>query len=191
MLHEIAVFFCGLTYIAGCQEMSADFKTISLGLQAAKNTERLHEFWEPEPGIDGFARMPFFEGNIQVGMQFIPFRRRLEDKPDFDSTTMYGQYDRELRLPYGFVWSLGGRLSMMKMRFFGSAADITGDMKNEREYGIGAVSRLSYPLHGRWCIHIEMCFTRIYTTRPIDVRVAGAGLSRTFDSPQWLQEFLW
>lgn len=191
----ILIWFAGMfpcfDHSAYCQDVDQDFDTVSFGIQNSYSIDWLHENWDTESGIHGFIRLPLFTGNIQAGMQYIPFERKQIEKPDFKSMTFYGQYDREFDLPFELSWSLGGRLSIFIMRFSGGAADVSGGMKEEQEFGLGAVSGLRYPLPGGWQTHIEISFTRIYTARPIDMTVAGVGVSRTIDTPGWLREFLW
>lgn len=60
----------------------------------------------------------------------------------------------------------------------------------EREITIGLSSTISLEIVSTWNINFLTSYQRIYTKERIDLLNLSVGLSKTFDSPDWLKDFL-
>ena len=68
--------------------------------------------------------------------------------------------------------------------------DINPGLKSESELGIEFMVRLSFQILKNANLNIEGSYLRIFTNIKIDLLFVSAGIDYSFNSPDWLRDFL-
>jgi hypothetical protein len=165
------------------------FSTADIGLQVITSTNRndFHQFWTSGLGADGYILTPFYQGDFQLGVRFMSFESQQSGLTDYLSTFIY--------FGWGMAWDLSQRFrgfagfSVGSDQMFFELEDRPGS-KHESEAGIAVTARLSASLAGRWEVTAGGSYSEIFTRNRIRLVFVSMGISRTFDLPDWLREFL-
>ncbi|HEY7750721.1 MAG TPA: hypothetical protein VH917_00395 [Ignavibacteriaceae bacterium] len=174
------------------QEKKA-FETFSFGGSYVSNVneETLHNYWSSGSGFEGYFATPFFIGNFQVGLTYLPFEGKTESYPDFNSYLIYVQWGYRFYLPHNFSLSVDALTGIDQLDFDESAEAIISEGEiAEREIAIGLSSTISFEIVPTWNLNFLTSYQRIYTKERIDLINLSIGLSKSFDSPEWLKDFL-
>ena len=175
-----------------CQADTVDkaaFATADVGLQTVVSTNRgdFHRYWTSSPGLEGYVSTPFYRGDIQLGGRMVSFESRTGDVTDYLSVFVYAGWGLSWALPYNVKGFTGFNIGSDQMLF--EFEDRPGS-KHESEFGMTLNVSLSAPLRGRWSVTAGGNYSEIFTYNRIRLVFVSVGLSRSFDLPVWLKEFL-
>ncbi len=185
--------FIGLLVLSSpTSGQSAPFDSLTIGINAITNPNRnvFHDFWTPETGAEGYAEMPFYLGDIRIGLQYLPYESVSGIEPDFNSLFGYLQWDARTRSFKNLSANGGVRIGLFQMRFAENNFDLSEGLIVEREFAIGASLGLNYNLYKQWRLNIAGSYVSILTDKKIELLFLSFGISRTFPAPQWLKNFL-
>ena len=173
---------------AGTSEKPA-FETADIGVQIITNTNQgdFHRYWSTGPGLEAYCLSPFYLGDIQLGVRAISFESRPAGLTDYLSFFVYAGWGKSWALPHNMKGFTGFSIGSDQMYF--EVEDRPGS-KHESEIGMALCARLSAPLPGRWSITAGGSYTEIFTHKRIRLVFVSVGISRSFDVPGWLREFL-
>lgn len=174
-----------------CAESSepSAFDTADIGLQVITNTNRndFHRYWNSGPGLEGYILTPFYLGHFQLGVRVVSFESRPADLTDYQSLFMYAGWGLSWALPYNLKSFTGFSIGSDQMWF---ETENRPGSKHESEFGLALSARLGASLPGRWAVTAGGSYTEIFTHNRIRLVFVSVGVSRTFDLPGWLREFL-
>ncbi len=190
---QLLAAFIGLLALSSpTPGQSAPFDSLTIGINAISNPNRnvFHDFWTPATGAEGYAAMPFYLGDIRLGLQYLPYKSVSGIEPDFNSLFGYLQWDSRTR-SFSNVYARGGvRIGLFQMRFAENNFDLSEGLIVEREFAVGASLGLNYNLYKHWRLSIGSSYVSILTEKKIELLFLSFGISRTFPAPQWLKNFL-
>ena len=171
-------------------EETEPFSTIAIRINGTVNSNRntFHEFWEPEFGAELLLDMPFYQGDIQVGIHLYPYSGRSSNQPDFLSVYIFVGWGFGLRLSPEIRWYNGLQIGSYQMHFDDS--DIHESQALESELGVGLNTRFDFSLTNSWSVQTGAVYLHVYTKKPLVFIMITAGLSYTFEAPDWLREFM-
>lgn len=174
------------------QSESQAFDSLNLGLEYISNINRnvFHEYWNPKPGFSFQGETSFYYGDLQAGIQIMPFKSSKEYIPDFLSLFYYLQWGKGIKLPYSFLWSNNLRLGSYVMFMDDSVYLKDWENFTESELTLGLNSKISYQMSKDWLITFSGTYQVIYTHKRIRLIIISCGLNRKFGTPKWLKEFL-
>jgi len=171
-------------------ENQKPFSTIAIRISGAHNSNRntFHEFWEPELGAELLLETPFYLGDIQAGIHLYSYSGRDSYQPDFKSVYIFIGWGLGFRLFQGIQWYNGLQLGSYQMYFDDS--DIDESQVLESELGVGLNTRFDFNLTNSWSLRLGAAYLHVYTKKPLELIMITAGVSYTFDTPEWLKEIL-
>ena len=185
----ILVFFPN--YISA-QNKSKSFESFSIGINILSNVNstQFHEYWDPKYGAEGFINTPFYFGNIQLGVSYMPFKSRSSNQPDFKSYLFYLQWGYTFNLISNFELSINGLIGIYQMNFDENSTAVASGQLTEREFSAGLSTSLSYTFFNSWRINLNANYIRIFTHTRINLIFIAAGITKSYSSPDWLKDFL-
>lgn len=179
-----------MTMPVTAEARDSSFQTFTIGsnLVVNRNHRTFHKYWQSQAGIEMYVTSPFYYGNIQIGFQYIPFIGKVYPQSSFNSLYIYINWQKNWDLYHSFHFSMGGRIGFYQMHF--KHPDINITLAHEQEFAAGLCTGLGYSLPANWQINITGTFLKIYTYKRIRHSIFSLGISRRFDTPQWLQNFI-
>ncbi len=165
------------------------FDSLQIGLQYVSNTNRgtFHDFWKQTIGFEGFVEMPFYLGDVQVGVQVLSYTGNQLGVPGFQNLFIYAGWGKRWALPTRLSCFAGLSIGNNIMIFEREAAK---SYRLETEYGVNLNARLGYRIYEKWSIDISGSYLVVFTHKQIRLAFLSAGISRSFGMPKWLKEFL-
>ncbi len=172
------------------QKNSKPFKTISISVNYLQNSNRnmFHRYWKPANGFDLLAGSEFYFGQIELGAQISFIRAQNSQQPDYKSIYMYLGWGLEQKLISKLFLYSGFQLGHYYMNF--DENNININLKSESEFGFGLKSGLKYFFGNNLFVTVSGRYQIIYTRHRIELSFVSIGLGRSFDTPNWLEEFL-
>ena len=168
------------------------FETVEVGLGGVRTfaDAPFTDFWDPGPGAEVWAELPFYVGRIRFG-EAVAWHRAWsevgEAVPDFVSFYTYAGWGVGVTLPGGLRVTPGLRVGLLNMRF---DTDGPAAVRSEAELTAGLDVRASVPVAAGWQLTASGTAVRVFTAERIDLRLVQVGISRTFRTPDWLREVL-
>ena len=168
----------------------AAFQTITLGLSVTGNVNRnaFHEQWVPGTGFGATAETPFHAGHVELGVEQLRFDSRSAEAPRFRGRYYFTGWRLDLAPHARVRLGPGIRLGNFTMRF--DDASLPEGRRDESEIAIELVTRAAWWVDRRWRASLSGQYRHIWTEPSIRHFNVSAGISRTFDSPRWLRDFL-
>ena len=174
------------------QESIESFSTISFGINAVKDFHEgsFQKDWEPQLGIEGYFNTPFYLGTFYTGITYSAFGSKVNGAPDFRMFFFFIQWEYKVQLTRGINFALGGRTGLSEMRF--EENDIVSDknLLNETEFTAGIVARIGVEIASDWQFNLSANYIDIFTYPRMYSLYLGAGISKSFVTPDWLKDFL-
>jgi hypothetical protein len=187
MLVRTLLFACLLPIAAAAQPVRP-FETLEVGLSGAATVGEAPytDLWDPGLGIEGRVETPFYLGRFTVGATVAPHAARA-GLPDYLALYFFGVWSADIALPAGIRLSPGLQAGLFRMQF---DTDDVASVRNEAELAAGPELWLSAPLTGPWRLRAGAGAARIFTNQRIDLQFVRVGVSRTFRTPDWLEDIL-
>lgn len=164
------------------------FTKINLDIVGNKSTDELSRLWDAQKGFEGSVEMPFYYGNIQVGVRYIPYKENEYFYHDFSTFYYFAGWGKELNLPFHFRWYNGFKVGAYAMAFHDDSLTIY--QKDETELAAGLNSRVSVEILKNIFLNAAADYTAVFTHKRIELFLISAGVSYSFKTPIWLKEFL-
>ena len=169
---------------------SVPFGTISLSLAGAVIAERSANLdpWDASPGPEVRALFPFYAGSVELGASQSSFDSRSDAVPGFRARFVFIGWGVDARPLSRLTWRTGARLGVYDLQF--DDESLPDYARSENEVATELVSELGFDLGRRWSV-LGGAGGRVVLTRPrMRQLTLTIGLRRTFDSPEWLRDFL-
>ena len=168
------------------------FNTITIGFNYSENVNEtdFHNYWYIEPAFEGYIAVPFYLGNIQTGIRYNYFPIKEANLPYFYGLLFYMQWENEFKLASFLSYSIGARAGLYSMNFDENEIIADKHLLEESELAIGIVTKLSLKIYAGWALNLTADYNSIFTSKRINLAFVGAGISKTFSSPNWLRDFL-
>lgn len=162
--------------------------TVSAGVGRTANESALRTAWRPGTAVEGRLETPFYAGAVDVLVRYMAYESTRAGITDFDGTDVHLGWHLTAVLPLGVRMGAGVRLGAYRMTF----ADVpaSSNQHSEHEIATALTTRLERELGSGWRLSVMASSERVLLARPVRRVFVGAGLSRTFGTPGWLQEVL-
>jgi len=182
----VCVFY---NYPAVSKENSDAFTNIKLGLNFIKNTNNnvFHEYWAPDQGVEFYGQMPFYFGQIEGGIHFVPYENRAA-VPEFLSFYYYLGWGETLKFLGPVTWYNGLRIGNYNMNFDDS--NINETQRSESELCVGLQSKIRYSIFSNFEVELSAIYLKVFTYKRVELAFISAGLTYGFSTPQWIREIL-
>lgn len=168
------------------------FSTLSIGGGVVPGEWRnsLQPLWESGRGWEGFIRTPFYLGEIQLGLQRVPFRGQSDNLPDYRNWYYYLQWGAGRQLLPGVRGFAGVIVGNSLMRFDAHPLYPGEESVSESELTAGIGARLSFHPGKNWALEIAADYRTIFTRTRIRQGFVGMMINHTFQTPAWLRNML-
>jgi len=183
-----SIFLALVLPVAAVAQPVRPFETLEVGLSGAATFGEAPytDLWDPGLGIEGRVETPFYVGRFTVGATVAPHAARA-DVPDYLALYFFGVWSADIALPGGIRLEPGLQAGLFRMQF---DTDDVASVRNEAELAAGPELWLSAPLAGPWRVRAGAGAVRIFTNQRIDLQFVRVGVSRTFRTPDWLEDVL-
>ncbi len=187
----VLILLLFFTSILKAQNNTSAFETFTLGINYQSNINRndFHNYWLSDGGIEGYFLTPFYFGEVQLGISYMPFSAKSVEQPDFTSLLLYLQWGYEFNLPVNFAISFNSSVGLFQMNFDDFENELSPGLLSERELATGLNTTLSYSFYNEWNLSFQLNYLRVFTHKKINLINLGFGLTKKFSSPQWLKDF--
>lgn len=184
-------FFLLFPILLTAQENSPAFETFSIGINYQSNINRndFHKYWLSDSGVEGYFSTPFYLGITQLGITYIPFSAKSDERPDYTTLLIYLQWGYKIELPLNFSVTPSLFTGIYQMNFDDFDSDIDPGLLSERELAAGINVQLSYSFFKGWNLNLQLSYLNVFTNKKIKLVNLGFGISKTFSSPKWLKDF--
>ncbi len=198
------LLFFSLIFFASASRVSAQteaFETISVGAFMSYPVAggNLLDRWDPNPALHIGLRTPFYAGDLETGLRYTQFVNAPEypGYSDFKTTFIY--------LGWGYDFAVSERFRLSPLLRFGTSFFLYDEAKgypspgagwtydfdtNESEFTYELLLRGEYRLSESFSAHAELTYNRTLTYHPIQLNYVTAGITYTFNTPQWLTKVL-
>ncbi|MBI9070510.1 MAG: hypothetical protein JEY94_02870 [Melioribacteraceae bacterium] len=163
---------------------SLNFK---ISLQQNKNEVLLHQFWEPQSGLNFSVETPFYLGNIEAGISKIDFEGKLYIYPDFSSYFLFAGWSLNKQFFEFVSLKYGIRSGVFVMNFNDQAA--SEYESTESELSVSLIGELEFPVYKNISGNLNTELLTIFTDKRIKLFIVGVGLSYKLETPKWLRKF--
>lgn len=156
--------------------------------------------WQSSTALHLGTRLNYHAGNFEAGMRYANYTSQNPDFPkaDFSAFFIYIGWEYPFALADGLSLAPGLRFGNTFLSFDNPKTypPVSGWNKypfdpNESEFAYELFLRLEYTVaQSPWSIHSSFAYNRTLTYHPLPVGLISLGISRSFDTPSWLKDFL-
>ena len=166
------------------------FNSISIRINAVSNrsTDDLNRYWTGDKGFEGAVQTPFYFGDIQVGIRYIPYKEKEPYYHDFSTFFYFLGWGEELKLPLNCSFYTGIKFGGFGMAFHDDSLTIY--QKDETEFAAGINSYFAFMVFKNFQLVFGADYTKVYTHKKIELFLLSGGLSYAFQTPRWLKDIL-
>lgn len=182
----IAVLF----QLCFAQQYKEPFSSIDIrgGLLINSNRNLLHQYWKPGKGFFISADSPFYFGNIEAGIFYIPFKSLTFEIPDYKNYFFFLGFNKAVTLPFNVSFKSGLKLGSSFFKFADDS--LTAYESIESEIGIDFFASLKLQFYEGFHLNTSIDYLGIITNRKIQLLFLSAGIGYEFSTPLWMREFL-
>lgn len=180
------------TSIAQNQQADGDFSRIQIKLDMGKNVNRtdLEDYWDINKAFGLSVAFPYLSGALEMGATYTAFDALNEAQPDFEGIHIYAEWMKEFRIGEKITFLAGPRLGIFQMVFDETEEVSSSTFLFEHEISIGLDSQIIYAVSNHVKFHAAANYNSIMSRKSINLLNAGAGISYSFESPDWLVELM-
>ena len=162
--------------------------TIDAGYVNHISTGDLEEYWKPGSAASLSISTPFYFGTMGIGVDASKFESKFEGRPDYNTFFINLSWMQGVRLP-GFSRLYAGiKAGSYNMLFDDN--NLTEFESNESELAIAAIVQYDIEVYREFRIYLRPELLTVFTNKRIKLFNINAGLSYTFNSPQWIRDIL-
>jgi len=172
------------------QQRAAPFETLDLSIELLADIHqgRLQRDWSPGPALGIGLALPFYLGNVELGVQLAHPSARQAPLPDFRSLFVYVGWSGTRELGRRLRAEAGVRAGIVGLSFDGD--DIPAFRQYEREPAVTARGALRWTPRDPWFTEAAVAWHSVFTEPQIKQIFLSAGVGRRFRTPTWLRDFL-
>ncbi len=153
--------------------------------------------WSNTPGFTLELRTPYYSGEFEAGLRYRRYNKDSFPDSGFRSAFVYLGWHYPIGLNERIQFVPGFRLGnhfLYQDHAKEYYADPPGDPfifhENESEFAYEFIARFEYRLSDQSRLFVSASYNRTILEIPFSVVHATIGVSRTFQSPNWLQNLL-
>ncbi len=184
----IVIFIILIIYVqnAGGTE---PYRTMTFGFHHALNTNRnlFHNHWKEPHGWGGFIELPFYIGEISAGADMIPYHAKKTTISDVNTILFYAGWGIDLMNLPKFTWYNGASFGNNFMIFEDETRD---GFKYESEIALMYSSKLEYQISKNVSVFMSGRYFYLLTHHRIRLFYVCFGTGYSFNTPQWIKDFL-
>ncbi len=165
-----------------------DSITIKFNLVVNKSTDELNRYWKGGKGLECGVEMPFYFGDIEAGIRYLPYKESEPYYHDFSTLFYYLSWGKDINLPLKFKFFNGIKFGGYQMSFHDDSLSVY--QRDETELAAGFFSRLSVEVIKEFQLSIGAEYTRVFTHKRIELFLISSGVAYSFKTPTWLKELL-
>lgn len=171
------------------QEAPSAFSTLKLSLNYVSNinNNQFHQYWHPGQGANFGVQTPFYWGDVQAGLQYVPHKKRT-GSPSFESYYVYLGWGYSLHLFRNMHWLNALQAGNYYMDF--DDPDINVTQRQESELGIALYSALSLRLYKQLYGYGAVRYLKVFTHKRLELTYLSIGVAFVLETPAWLIEVL-
>ncbi|MCP4704100.1 MAG: porin family protein [candidate division Zixibacteria bacterium] len=190
ILCYLLIFIVFIPSVLYGQDSTNVFRTISISADYLNNSNHniFHNYWKPTNGIDLNAKTEFYWGKIELGAQLFSINTQNIEQPDFVAVNMYIGWGLEHKLTSKLFLNSSFTVGNYFMNF--DENNIDDNLKSESEFSFGLKAGLKYIFRNNMFLNLSGRYQIIYTFHRIELTYISIGLGKSFDMPDWLEEFL-
>lgn len=169
-----------------------DLERFDAGINVSLNSNKtvLHNYWKPGNVYGAYFKFHLSFALVQTGVSFVPFDSKNTIQPNFDGTFLYAQLEKVIFTIDNFTINAGVRFGFFRMVFESTSLYHTEDEMQEHEIFAGLVSSVNYKFTENLGINLDVNYSSILTRKKINLIFIGTGIYYSFNTPQWLKDFL-
>lgn len=167
------------------QEAPSEFSTLRLSLNYVSNINdnQFHQYWHPGQGANFAVQTPFYWGDVQAGLQYVPHKKRT-GSPSFDSYYAYLGWGSSLNLFRNMHWFNALQAGNYYMVFDDPNINVT--QRQESELGIAMHSAMSLRLYKQLYGYGAVHYLKVFTHTRLELTYLSIGVSFVLKTPDWL-----
>lgn len=171
-------------------ESNEAFSKISITAKYLYNLENkyLDEFWSAKNGYGLGISFPFYKGIMELGVDYMPFEGYRTKYTNFKSYYIYLGWNNYFDLILHSSLVVGVKIGSFLMIF--EDYKLTEFESNESELGIAALAGWKINVWENFGLYTNTEWTNIFTKHNLKFLNITGGIFYSFDSPEWLRDFL-
>jgi len=171
---------------------SNPFDKITIGIDAAVTVydNTFKEYWNSGNAFGLSASTPFYYGNFDIGLIYNPFYAKDEDQPNFTGLLLYLQWSEKIFSIKETSLSIGLSAGLFQMIFDKTEEYFNHSDLFEHEITIGLSALVSHNIENNLSANFICQYHTIYFRKKLSFIYIGASLRYSFNTPNWLKEFL-
>ncbi|HYF38918.1 MAG TPA: hypothetical protein VD930_04450 [Gemmatimonadales bacterium] len=172
------------------QQRAAPFETLDLSIEllADIHQSRLQRDWSTGPVLGIGLALPFYLGNVELGVQLARPSARQASLPDFRSLFVYAGWSGTRELGRRLRAEAGVRAGIVGLSFHGD--NIAEGRERESEPAVTARGALRWTPRAPWFTEAAVAWHSVFTEPRMEQLFLSAAVGRRFRTPTWLRDFL-
>ncbi len=162
--------------------------TIEAGYTNNLSSGDIEEYWESGNAAAFSISTPFYFGTVGIGIDASIFESKLKGRPDFKTFFINLSWMKGIRLLGFSQLNAGVKVGSYNMLFDDN--NLTEFESNESELAVSAIAQYDTEVVEELRIYLRPEFLTVFTNKRLKLFIITAGLSYTFNSPQWIRDIL-
>ena len=165
------------------------YRTMTFGAYHIRNINHnlFHSYWKAPDGWGGFIELPFYVGKIDAGVDVIPYHAKQPTTSDVSTTLFYAGWGIDFMLLPKFYWYNGLSFGDNFMVFEDETRD---GFKYESEIALMYSSKCKYNISKNISVFVSGRYFYLLTHHRIRLFYVFFGTGYSFNTPQWIREFM-
>jgi hypothetical protein len=190
-LHRLALLLAMMFLPAIARSQSSTpFGTVALSIGSALEVERSANLasWDGAPGVEARVLFPFYAGSVEFGATQSSSRSKVAGVPGFRARYVFVGWNAGVHPARRLVVRAGTRLGVYDLQFDDETLPDYG--RSENEVAAEVTTEADLEMGRRWSA-VAGAGGRVVFTEPRMRQLSlTLALRRTFDTPEWLRDFL-
>lgn len=153
------------------------------------------DHWDYTPGATFELRSPYYRGEFEAATRFVKFRDGSFENSSFRSIYIYIGWFYPFRISDRFSVAPGVRIGnhflwQDHIKKYYSGPDDTNPYtfhRNESEFAYEIALRSEFRISSNYKAHLTASYNRTPINIPFEINYTSFGITRTFNTPGWLQ----
>jgi hypothetical protein len=171
-------------------QSSKPFGTVALSVGGALEVARSANLagWDGAPGIEARVLFPFYAGSVELGAAQSSYSSNVAGVPGFRARYVFIGWSAGARPARQLVVRAGTRLGVYDLQF--DDASLPDYSRSENEAAAELTTEIDLGLGRRWSAVAGAGGRLVFTEPRMRQLTLSLALRRTFDTPEWLRDFL-